>query len=398
MSKLINPYRLLFTPITAFVLVFLIAASQTAQADPTPTWRQYGHDAAYTHSNPSETILHRFNADKLKPIWKRQLGQFEVGPVTQANGVLYVCSNLFGLSALNPASGDTLWSKPGCASSPAIMGNLVYGSWGNGSSTLHINSFNKNKKGAQVWSQDISSIYLYANPTLNNGILYFSGQGTVDAVDAVTGTPLWQSQTIPSSDNGASIAYDKIYLTATYDTSKGRVTALDANSGAPIWTTNTNGYIWQRASVANGLVYFTAAGRLKALDAKTGTPVWTSNSGGFDWKGLAVTRYQIFAPFASGGVVALSAKTGKGLWQFHLSTASPASNIVTANGVVYFTLSGNSPYQFHTLYALDASSGQHLSVNNMVGGGDFDKLVVVDGRVYVSDNQGAVSAFGLPLP
>src|SRR5262249_49887062 len=138
-----------------------------------------------------------------------------------------------------------------------------------------------------------------------DGVLYAAyGLGRVEAMDALTGKPLW-----------------------SYDPETGLVAGDKVRQA---WSTRGIGY-W------NGKVYVgTQDGRLIALDAKTGKPVWIVKTTGdndgrfiagppriFDGKVIIGHGGADQAP-VRGYVTTYDANTGKQLWRFYVVPGNPA--------------------------------------------------------------------------
>jgi len=178
--------------------------------------------------------------------------------------------------------------------------------------------------GKLVWSykmtthagEDIGAAASVSPPGVNgfkNGVAYVIVEGgIIDALDLVTGKPLWSHQTYPQNYNG------KRYIIST--------PALDGKR-------LVYGYI----------------GGFAALDATTGNPIWTYNSpAGVDSSPAIVgpkgSEVVAFADLA-GVVRVFSLYGGKQLYGYQTGgyvTASPAEH----NGVIYITSTDGFLYAF----------------------------------------------------
>jgi len=390
----------------------LCGVGLAAQAAPVQAWRQSGYDAAQTRYNPNESQLNSNTVARLRPVWSAETAFYRTAPIAEADGVVYQCGS--NLTAHDPTTGVVLWSVPGCGTAPALVGNLVLGSAVSGHSMVEVGAYNKNKAGAKVWRQTFAGEHISA-PTVANGVVYVSvsygfqniAPPSVYALDAKTGVVLWQGQAPADKtvfyDNGVSVADGVVYLSdhdwVPKPKGRGRITAFDAITGTQLWSV-IRSTLYVPVAVADGLVYFgEESGRATALDAKTGAEVWSLPKKASGWLFLspAVAGGTVLFP-APGGVAAFEGKTGKPLREFRISAARLSSDIVVANNVVYLTLDSFGPGAIHTLFALDFFSLMPVYTSRPLGGSDSMaySLQVVDGKLYASDTNGSLRAYGLP--
>jgi quinohemoprotein ethanol dehydrogenase len=159
-----------------------------------------------------------------------------------------------------------------------------------------------------AWSLDLpGEVTLEATPIAVGGIVYFTGSyATVYAVDATSGKLLWRYDPETwkvhpmamhfsfGANRGVAYENGKVFVAAL----DGRLIALDAKTGKPIWTTETvpqgvNAIVTGAPRVMNGKVII--------------------GNGGADFG----TR---------GYVSAYDSETGKQLWKFFITPASPEQN------------------------------------------------------------------------
>ena len=159
-----------------------------------------------------------------------------------------------------------------------------------------------------AWALDLpGEVTLQATPLAVGGVLYFTGTySAVYAVDAATGTVLWQHD--PefwkheperlrlnfAANRGVAHARGRIFVT-TFD---GRMIALDAKTGRKLWTTPT---------LPPGSAYFSTGAPLAF-----GNLVMIGNGGG-DYG-------------SRGYVTAYDQATGRQVWRFYTVPGSPEEN------------------------------------------------------------------------
>lgn len=258
-----------------------------------------------------------------------------------------------------------------------------------------------------------------SSPVVAGGIVYYSSNSYLHAVDAATGTSLW---TYPTGDDGSSSPavangvvyvgstgledytpglyavnaktgalvwyndqYYGIYLTVDsgviYTAAASYVFALDANTGAELWTYMVPSRIQSAPAVANGMVYVGAhQTNFYALDAKTGNLVWKYPTGFYVYSSSAVANGLVYIGLDQ--LYAFNASTGAVVWKYPISYAySPG----VANGVVYVGSSDGN------VYALTAATGT-LLWKTATGSIFFSSVAIANGVVYVGSNNGNLNA------
>jgi len=158
------------------------------------------------------------------------------------------------------------------------------------------------------------------------------------------------------------------------------------------WRFVQAGVIVGTAAVGNGLVYFSDQdGNIFGLDSQTGQPRWQSNVVG-SMTGTTVLAGSLVVVSANsvemegvrGGLVAVDAKTGDGVWSYPIggeALTSPAFS----DGLFYF---GGSDSH---LYAVDASTGKEKWRAKLDAPVNLDP-VEESGVVYTGDRRGNLYA------
>jgi outer membrane protein assembly factor BamB len=134
-------------------------------------------------------------------------------------------SNAHGITAINPANGQTIWEVGGCfdkrsVSSPIIAGGLIFGSCGSGGGGNYAVAVTPgsraNPSAAKLaYKLDKSAPYVPTPIALGRLLFLWSDGGVATCVDAPTGETLWQ-QRVGGTYYGSPVCVDgRIYCLST---------------------------------------------------------------------------------------------------------------------------------------------------------------------------------------
>jgi len=198
---------------------------------------------------------------------------------------------------------------------------------------------------------------IHSSPTVANGNVYFgSRDGKLYALDAATGTKLWEFKTGSWVESSPAFANGILY----FGSNDGRLYALDASTGEKLWDFKTKYAVRSSPAVADGVVYFGSDEYcMYALDAIGGTELWH-----FEPDGPVVS-----SPAVSGGIIyvgsmdrccyALHALNGRLRLKFQ-SYSPIISSPAVADGGVYSSSSKG------LLYAFDADARNWPRENELI--------------------------------
>ena len=298
---------------------------------------------AYT---PSSTgYLYAFSAAYGNQLWATPIGgTYLSSSPAVVDGRAFIGSDDGNVYAIDVANGNVLWkfqtSGPVYAS-PAVAGGVVYvGSWDANLYALDA------KTGKVVWQQH--AVYpVRGDAAVSNGIVYLAND-MLYAFDAATGNQIWVAFPWWWSGIGAytaSVFKDRVLVGAD----DGSVWAIDALSGGVIWAASTTYGTGGISSIPTidsrlRLVYVGATdGSLYAFHLASGALMWSSYLGG--WVNSAAAANGVVYAGALGAVHAVDARTGARLWTFHSAGAAVSSPAV-ADGTVYVASTDTYLYAF----------------------------------------------------
>lgn len=193
------------------------------------------------------------------PIWNVSVGQPVAGALALESGTLYgvTLGTLFAMSA---ATGALLWSEPVGSSiqtAPAVSSGMVVVGDLSGNVTAY-----SAVTGTRLWrwvSPDTGSgRQIYATPTIGLGNVYaIDDTGSVSALDALNGSLLWR--TTASFSPYPYISSPALGPNALYSFSTGNysVEAFNASSGTPMWAVQTPGFapLYTSPALANSQLF-----------------------------------------------------------------------------------------------------------------------------------------------
>jgi outer membrane protein assembly factor BamB len=253
---------------------------------------------------------------------------------------LYVSAGT-GVFALKAASGEILWRhdiRPTPSSSPMVANGVVYvGSYENALYALDA------KTGATIWVGASGGI-VYSTPAMSSGRVYAGGwDGFAYAFDAGTGETLWKVELGDRVASSPTVVGDVVFVTSRSD--EATVHALNAETGSVLWQANPRpGFgLDFPPVVANDVVYIGGSdGVMYAFNAVTGEILWSTELGWWVTSG-AIANGVLYAAsltfFGHGAAWAIDAATGEVLWsdkQYFWIGGSPA----VVNGQVFFPSDG----------------------------------------------------------
>jgi outer membrane protein assembly factor BamB len=331
----------------------LAFAAESAPAQLVDWWPMFHH--ALNHTGYS-TSTRAPNTNQT--LWNYLTGGWVASSPAVVNGIVYVGSGDWNVSALNASTGALIWKTPTNApvySSPAVADGKVY-----------------------VGSGDVY-------PYVRNGIKQIWWIGGIYCFNASTGRVIWKNDTLgypvessPAVDNGM------VFIGACNTASSGNVYAYSASTGALIWTFRTYGWVRSSPAVAGGVVFVGSNDtNVYALNEFNGNLIQTYRTGGWVVSSPAVADGRVFVGSCNYSVYAFNAATGEQVWSKptgYMVESSPA----VAGGVVFV---GSDDWK---VYAFNASTGAYIWQPYKTVGMVTSSPAVADGKVYV----GSWNAYG----
>jgi outer membrane protein assembly factor BamB len=378
-----------------------------ASPAPPSEWPMYGHDAAHTNTNASETAFQAANVGSLAQAWQANIGfNGSLGSNSTpsiSGGIVYVGSSIPAgpnFLAFKADTGEPVWSvdlghtspapcslsnSVGIPSTPAISnGILVVG--GGDSAYYAVDT----ATGGVMWRDPLGvgpSGFAWSSALISGGLAYFglssqcdnpSVRGEVRAVSVTTGTLMadqffappgsrgggvWNSPALSpdgntlvvasGEDNGDNYAYEEAFVTLDPTT----LTILGSNKVGPLGRDDDFG--------CSPVVFHDQTGRILGMSGlKTGTyyayhldsvssgPAWTRTIG-----------------VAVGAMPAYDATLG-------------SSGTVFAIGV-----EAGSHQQVDEIHALDPNTGQEIWAAPTIVGPVNNNIAIAGGLIFVNTGE-----------
>ncbi len=188
----------------------------------------------------------------------------------------------------------------------------------------------------------------------DNKIFTMDAEGAIRAISTADGSTVWKFDTVPDAKTGfdylhpfntnnvaragfgGGIAADggKLFAATGY----GTVIALDASSGSPVWTKKFDIPIREAPTAADGKVFIVnSESELYCLNATDGSLLWTQkglpeNAAVLTSASPAVSGNMVYVPYPSGEIVAIDVKTGQPKWTEALAKGDVNNSATTAIG------------------------------------------------------------------
>ncbi len=194
-------------------------------------------------------------------------------------------------------------------------------------------NFSVNETLSPLWTTSIGTGNgegrFLSSPIVTEGVVYaLDTYGSVTALEALSGTPLWQTNISPLDHEtpllGGGLAYGegKVFVTSPH----AEVLALDAKTGQILWRYAMPSPVRASPTLADGRLYvLTISNQLEVLDAEKGTLLW-NHAGITEYAGLlgtaspAISKGIVIVTYSSGEIFALRAENGHQLWTDTLTT------------------------------------------------------------------------------
>ncbi|MCG8416554.1 MAG: PQQ-binding-like beta-propeller repeat protein [Proteobacteria bacterium] len=313
---------------------FCVASDVVADTAQLADWPQLGGDPRHQGRASSEL------APPLRTVWARSVGQNLHGSSPAlVDGRLFVPITDFGdgtsagVVALDAHTGEELWRHQtgfSVRGAPAVARGIAVIAANNG--TVHAVDA---VTGDVRWTFQLGAIHppaytsLYTSPTIVDSVVYIGIRRELVALDIETGEPIWT--TVPSPTEGiwgthAAVAVNSGVAVSSFAIGKEGLIAWDPGTGQRLWQTDRDVTIGLHASpvIADNTVYtLNWSTTLHAVDLFTGTVHWArklaSSSG--EWRfGAAATPAiadgMLYVPLHEGYIAAIDAASGVEGWRF----------------------------------------------------------------------------------
>ena len=221
-----------------------------------------------------------------------------------------------------------------------------------------------------------------SSPAIANGLLYIgSDDGNIYALNAASGTLVWNYQTYYPVGSSPAVSQGLVYAGST----NGKVYALNATTGGFVWSYQTGSYVYSSPAVANGILYIGSDdNKTYALNATTGALVWSYQTGSYVGSSPALGAGLVYIGSYDNKTYALNSNTGSLVWSY-TTGGYIASCPALAGNIVYVGSNDGK------IYALNANTGA-LAWSYQTGSSIVSSPAVTQGLVYVGASNGKVYA------
>jgi outer membrane protein assembly factor BamB len=351
----------------------------------------------------------------VQQVWSERVGKGEQQTgarmgVAYADGRIYAASTTGDVTALDAASGRTVWHKHlghrrgwiwhrgnnslRWSGGPTVDGDLVVVGTLEGT----VQAFAA-ADGADRWTAQLSSEVI-SPPAIGSGIVAArTNDGRIFGLDTRDGKRLWvfDRATVPILSlrgNSAPVIDGGV----VYDgEDNGKVVALRANDGGELWEQQIAAGegrteiermqdVDGQLKVDSGVVYASGyRGQTAALIAQSGRPLWTHELPSYS--GVAIAATKLYTADSDSAVWALDLRTGSSEWKqeglkyrWVSELAVQGDNVVVGDfdGYVHWLSSSDGAFVARTRLSKDPIQGAPVVVGDMV---------------YVQDIDGRIGAY-----
>ncbi|MFA5630928.1 MAG: outer membrane protein assembly factor BamB [Porticoccaceae bacterium] len=313
-----------------------------------------------------------------------------------SDGVVYAAGDNGVVIAVDASSGKTIWQKKlkrNLSGGVGVGGDLVL------VADIQGRVFALDRStGEQRWRSGVSREVLSAPASNGRYVAVQTMDGFVVGLDASNGNELWRYQTdIPSLTLRASTSPVMSGNTVVAGFASGKAMALNAANGALLWENRValpkgRSELERMVDIAGSpvmegdVVYVTSyQGRTAAISRGTGRAIWYQDMSSFQQP--AFGQDQVYVSLANDEVRALRSNSGQEVWtnsQLKYRQLSPPGY---AAGYVAV---GDADGYLHVLSASDGT----FAGRRKVDGSGVSAPILSDGqRVYVTDNDGGITAY-----
>lgn len=358
---------------------------------------------------PTKLVSLAKNPTVLQPIANFKLGggnakdPLNLQPVVQANQV-FAASRDGKVQSYQLSSNAKAWAvdvKMPITSGVAVDANsqTLVVSHKNGSVTA-LDALS----GTVKWQSKLSGTVLAPALIANGRVLLMANDGNLYGLNLQTGEQVWRfaTSTPAISVRGAAAPVLIDANTVLFAGADGRIYALTVDAGIPQWS--------RRVGIASGataiermsdvdatpvidgnqLFVVSHSGQLTGLDLANKSVLWRQNIASI--KSLAVTDTAVIVADLTGKVSAFNRQTGDALWQNEALMYRQLTNPIAINRSGQSSRSGQSLIAVGDfegyVHLLDAQTGNIVSRTR--GQGDLTQLNVMGNRLVTQSKQGDV--------
>ena len=301
------------------------------------------------------------------------------------------------LKAINPISGDTLWSKStkfSFSATPLIESKVVY----IGTYDGYLTAFDA-VNGTLKWKTYIGSTVLAQAEYNNNTVFVHSNNDTLTAIDAANGKILWSYQDkIPTiiiqADSKPVISEDGNVI---FGNDNGVISVISTAKGEKLWSypvavpTGANAVsrmvdITSTPLLDGDTIYVMPySGKTKALDISSNQQLWQRDYQGY--RDMAQDDLHIYLVTNESKVVSLNKMTGRTYWVQKKLMGRTVSAPAVLNGK-YLVVGDFAGY----IHFMDTETGELLGRTKITGSAINAAPAIYNNSAIVNTVNGKIAA------
>jgi outer membrane protein assembly factor BamB len=257
-------------------------------------------------------------------------------------------------------------------------------------------------KAGRLWAfrETLDRMAWASSPAVWGGRVYVGNDNcALYCFHGETGDVLWTAPTRYPVFSSPAVVNGRVYFgEGIHHHADARLYCHDAASGAKLWAFQTTSHVECSPTIANGKIWFGAGDDgVYCLDEKTGEKIWQARGMHVDGSPLLVDGLVVVgAGYGETGVGACRAGTGEKAWFTRLPASSWGPPAIGPAGLLVGIGNGNFEHR------LDDPRAEIVCLSPQSGGivwrttlrdACLAAVAVRDGRAFVGDNSGDLSAF-----
>lgn len=184
--------------------------------------------------------------------------------------------------------------------------------------------------GTELWQFQLSDYVVRSTPTVRDGMLFIGAGFNLFAIDATTGQEKWRFPMRYAGQSSPIVVGDGVLLTSQ----EGWVYHVDRSTGQMLWRLNTEGLPFGSIAANDSVaIYATDTGIVQCVTIATGRPCWRKDIAAGIFAAPTMSNDAVILVSRSGVTYSLSLTDGATLWTASIGGMEPVAVDATTSYV-----------------------------------------------------------------